>query len=100
MSHNFAAAPARLTAWRRLTNLRWERIDGAVVKWDQSTPYVNPANPRGLLWTAWEPDPSQQYLLRRSKRGKGFPRRWKTAAAAMREVDRIHPLESPKKSPD
>lgn len=81
---------------------RWERTDGAVVMWDQRSPYPNPENPTSKLWTAWEPDPSQKALSmergrpRRTTEGElaylSFPRRWKTAEAAMKAVDQEYPL--------
>jgi len=82
--------------------VRYTRSDGAVVKWDNSSPHPNPAEPTARMWTAWEPDPSQKALLmhrgrwRRAQDGTrvrlGFPRRWKTAQAAMDAVDREYPL--------
>jgi hypothetical protein len=81
---------------------RWERSDGAVVMWDQRSPWPNPINPRSRMWTAWEPNPSSRYLamergrVRRTMDGDltkpGFPRRWKTAKAAMMVVDQEYPL--------
>ena len=47
------------------------------------------------MWTGWEPDPSEKYLSRKSKRGLVYPRRWKSAEAAMREVDRLFPMQKP-----
>lgn len=54
------------------------------------------------MWTAWEPDPSQNYLKmergrpRRLQNGTlsrlSTPRRWKTAEAAMKAVDGDFPL--------
>jgi hypothetical protein len=94
--------------WRQVSGRRWERRDGAVVKWDDSSPYPNPEVAGSRLWTAWEPDPHQGALS--MSRGfqryapdarpghrywrPRFPRRWKTAAAAMRAVDREYPLAS------
>lgn len=77
--------------WKQTNWRRWTRSDGAAVLWDQRSPYPNPVNPASLMWTAWEPDPSERPLMRFSKRGHGYARRWKTAEAAMREVDRLHP---------
>lgn len=42
-------------------------------------------------WIAYEPDPSEKYLIRYSKHGMGWPRRWKSAKTAMRAVDREFP---------
>jgi hypothetical protein len=78
-------------AWTQTSWRRWDRHDGAAVKWDDSSPYPNSMNPRALMWTAFEPDPSEMYLKRTSKRGFSYPRRWKTAQAAMAEVDRLFP---------
>lgn len=82
---------------------RWRRSDGAVVRWDQSSPYPNPANPASRMWTAWEPDPSQGYVGkevgRPRKRTDGaivrltVPRRWKTPQAAMKFVDQEYPVK-------
>jgi hypothetical protein len=91
--------------WRELKRgYRWERSDGAVVMWDQRSPHPNPLNLRSRMWTAWEPDPSSLYLamsrgrFRKTHDGgrckPGFPRRWKTAKAAMQAVDREYPLPS------
>lgn len=66
------------------TTLRYRRSDGAVVKYSMG--------PRKLEWMAYEPDPSEDYLIRRSKSGLGWPRRWSSAKAAMRAVDREYPL--------
>jgi hypothetical protein len=89
--------------WQQVGSSRWQRIDGAIVKWDDSSPYPNPMNPRSRLYTAWEPDPSERALmmhrgrLRKDQKGHlyrfGFPRRWKTAEAAMKAVDKEFPLE-------
>ena len=84
------AGPPAPPLWTRSSWRRWTRLDGAVVLWDDRSPHPNPEIPTSLMWTAWEPDPSQQYLAR----GNGtftWPRRWKTAEAAMREVDRQFP---------
>jgi hypothetical protein len=83
--------------------VRWTRIDGAVVKYDESSPWPNPAQPSARMWTAWEPDPSERALSmcrgcwRRAQDGHrfklSFPRRWKTAETAMRAVDKEYPLQ-------
>jgi hypothetical protein len=78
--------------WMQENHRRWVRCDGAVVKYDESSPFPNPMNPRSRMFTAWEPDPSQDFLGQRSRRGIGWPRRWKTAQAAMRAVDRECPI--------
>ncbi len=48
------------------------------------------------MWTAWGPgfgpETNNDYLARGNRRFT-WPRRWKTAAAAMREVDRLYPLK-------
>ena len=77
--------------WREVNALRWERSDGAIVRWDDRSPYPNPERAGARMWTAWEPEPSNRYLGRKYGRW-GAPRRWKTPEAAMRVVDRLHPL--------
>lgn len=62
---------------------RFRRHDGAVVK--------HKMGPSKLEWIAFEPDPSEDYLIRYSKDGLGYPRRWGTAYAAMRALDREYP---------
>ena len=66
--------------------VRWTRADGAVVRlkrWNCPS-----------IWIAFEPW-GEECLGRRRRRGargsKGGPRRWKTAFAAMAEVDRLFP---------
>jgi hypothetical protein len=79
--------------WVQKTSRRWVRSDGAVVKWDDSSPHPNPERESSRMWTAWEPDPSPHYLA--TTRGTSlfiWQRRWKTAAAAMAAVDREYPL--------
>jgi hypothetical protein len=34
---------------------RWERSDGAVVRYDDRTPNSNPAKDSARMFTAWEP---------------------------------------------
>jgi hypothetical protein len=76
----------------------------AGAKWDDSSPHPNPALESARMWTAWEPDPSDKFLgmnrgrLRRNETDghlwrPGFPRRWKTAEAAIKAVDREYPLQ-------
>lgn len=66
------------------TSLRYRRKDGAVVKFSMG--------PSKMQWIAYEPDPSDAYLIRTNKRGIGWPRRWLTAKAAMEAVDREYPI--------
>lgn len=82
-------------AWRMVNENRYVRNDGAVVMWDQRSPYPNPENPESRLWTAWEPDPSERYIgMGRRGSRLTWPRRWKTAEAAMSAVDRLYPVQS------
>jgi hypothetical protein len=76
--------------WREKNWRRWERSDGAVVQWDQRSPHVRPWLPAARMWTAWEPDPSDNYLKMTNGR-LSWPRRFKTAQAAMRAVDKEFP---------
>lgn len=64
--------------------LRYTRSDGAVVKYQMG--------PRKLDWIAFEPNPSEDYLGRKNKRGLVWPRRWGSAEAAMRAVDQEYPF--------
>lgn len=93
------------THWKEtVRNYRWEREDGALVRYDDRTPHSSPIHPSARMFTAWEPNPSSAYLMmRRGKERKsqngdfskpGFPRRWKHPESAMREVDRLHPLQT------
>lgn len=80
-----------------MSRQRYERSDGAVVKWDDDTPYSNPINPTARMWTAWEPDPGESALMKRLRgrpRSVGVPRRFKTAIAAMKAVDKRWPEKS------
>ena len=69
----------------------WERPDGAYVWWDERTPWVNPSNPRCRLWVAFGPD--GRYLAKRRRSRFRTPRRWATAEAAARAVDRAWPCD-------
>ena len=75
---------------------RYVRTDGAVVKYDDSSPYPNPIKPSARMWTAWEPDPGQSYLKmsRRNSRGFTWPRRYRTPEAAMRAADKAWPVKN------
>ena len=76
-----------MTVWTATNNeCRFQRSDGAVVVFRQG--------PRKLHWIAYEPDPSEAYLIRYSKRGLGWPRRWGSAKAAMRTVDQEYPTNA------
>lgn len=82
-----------LPMWEKISDNRFVRIDNAVVMWDQRSPYPNPLNPNAKMWTAWEPGESDRALsythwhsLFRS------PRRYKTATAAMRAVNKEFPF--------
>ena len=64
--------------------LRYVRSDGAVVKYSMG--------PSKRTWIAYEPDPSEAYIATsRSGRGATWPRRWASAEAAMRAVDKLYP---------
>lgn len=81
--------------WQARDPRRFVRDDGALVKWDDDTPYSNPVNPNARMWTAWEPDPGERALtkrLRRRPHSAGVPRRFKTALAAMKAADKRWPL--------
>lgn len=72
---------------------RWRRDDGALVRWDDSSPNPNPENPLALMFTAWEPDPSEKAIYR-THRGSNLrsPRRWGNPEQAMLAIDRAFPL--------
>lgn len=90
-------------SWTQVNNNRWVRSDGAVVMWDQRSPWPNPVKESARMWTAWEPEPSQRYIeIRRGRYRKNmdgdfskpsFPRRWKTPKSAMKKVDELYPVE-------
>ena len=69
----------------------WRRDDGAIVKWDDSTPHPNPRRPSKLMLTGW--GPSGEPVLR-THRGKlsESPCRWGMLKRATQAVDRIFPL--------
>lgn len=81
--------------WRQISPHRYVRCDGAVVKWDEDTPYSNPANPNARMWTVWEPDPGTRFLGKkirgRQRSGSKVPRRYKTPEAAMAAADKAWP---------
>jgi hypothetical protein len=92
-----AAPEVAVGNWKQIYTFggreRWERTDGAVVRWDDSSPYPNPIKPSTKMYTAWEPDPSQRALSYDHWHSRfRSPRRWKTAKAAMAAVDREYPL--------
>lgn len=74
------------------SRLWYERTDGAYV-WESSDHYYsNPLNPRCRLWMAFGPD--QQYLFKAPITSPRChtPRKWQSAAAAMKALDREKPL--------
>ena len=74
---------------------RYVRTDGAVVKYDDDSPYPNPLLASARMWTAWEPE-SRPELPQddwRNARGFTWPRRYKTPEAAMRAADRAWPMK-------
>lgn len=96
-------------SWSNVHSLRWVRCDGAVVMWNHRSPWPNPAKDSARMWTAWEPEPSQNYIaVHRGRyrrcvdgvnRKPSFPRRFKTAEAAMKCVDQLHPVNLSTESP-
>lgn len=81
-----------MSQWREESPTRWVRTDGAVVCYNDRTPNLRPwkADHRG--WVAFGPGPDKfNYLKMRSKRGLAWPKRFKTAASAMKAVDAAHP---------
>lgn len=72
-------------------------MDGAYVLESKDTYYANPVNPRHLAWQAFTEVTGRNeggialYYTRKDSRFH-IPRRWKTAIAAMKAVDREHPL--------
>lgn len=78
--------------WTRKNERRYVRHDGAVVRYDDRTPYSNPNNASARMWTAWEPDPGERALsMGRYSSGFKWPRRFRTPEAAMRAVDKAWP---------
>ncbi|VVC05826.1 Uncharacterised protein [uncultured archaeon] len=87
--------------WVEVRKDRLERKDGAVVEWDDSSPYSFILNPRARFWVAYEPNPSTRAVsmergkIRKDEKGNPYrlrcPKRWKTAEAAMKAVDKIFP---------
>ncbi len=72
---------------------RYVRTDGAVARYDDRTPYSNPAVESARMWTVWEPDPGDRALLMGRRSSKFlWPRRFHTATAAMKAADRAWPL--------
>lgn len=80
-------------AWTQKSDSRWERADGAVVRdVGASSPESKPWLPGHRGWMAFGPGPDEHNYLSMpfGKRFRG-PRKWKTAEAAMRAVDREFP---------
>lgn len=73
-----------LAGWKKASECRYDRDDGAAVIWDDRTPYANPCLPNCRMWTVWEPDPGQGFLSMSNRRSRfRRPRRFKTPEAAM-----------------
>lgn len=95
-SHPTSDSSVVRNGWRMVHENRYVRVDGAVVMRDQRSPYPNPLNPKSLLWTAWEPDPSESAISKQHYHSAfRSPRRWKSPEAAMKAVDRLFPLGKP-----
>jgi len=80
--------------WSKKTSRRqlyWERSDGAYVWYDNKTPYPNLLNPNARFWAAY--GPNERYLRKEKRRTwMHIPRRWKTAEAAIKALDREVPI--------
>lgn len=94
---------AKQSGWREVSQRRYVRQDGAVVMWDDRSPHPNPVYSSARMWTAWKQPPHDYLHMSRGRLRKcadgsfarpGFPRRWNTAEAAMKAVDREYPLPS------
>lgn len=70
----------------------WIRTDGAIVRYDDRSPFPNPANPRAQMHTAWAPGREDLYISRTNGRFT-WPRRWKNPVEAMKAVDRKWPMK-------
>lgn len=70
---------------------RWDRADGAVVKYSKDYYWANPVKLGHRGWLAYGPEDEYAlgYTLRHSK--KKIHRRWKTAEAAMAYLDKAFP---------
>lgn len=72
----------------------WQRSDGAYVYKSRDEYYSNPLNPRCRMWTAFCSDRNADCLSRTVRRSRlRWPRKWQTAEAAMRALDREHPMK-------
>ena len=82
-----------INIWHQVNRDRYERADGAVVKYDLDSPYPNPENESARMWTAWEPNPSNRYLkvIRYGRQIRNWPKRWKIPENAMHAVDQLFP---------
>lgn len=70
---------------------RWDREDGAAVKYSLDYYWANPVKPGHRGWLAFGPQDEQPlfYTLRGSR--AKIHRRWKTAEAAMDYIDEAYP---------
>lgn len=91
-------APRTVDQWRQISDERWERLDGAVVKYDH-TVASNTARPwlpnhRGFM--AYGPGPEEFNALCFTRRNSPFHvrRKFKTARAAMAAVDQAFPPQA------
>lgn len=87
--------------WTKVDAERWERADGAVVKFDRSTQWLTsqPYLPRHRAWIGYGPGELQTNFLgyhpKRRKRGGRSPNRsmvkFRSAEAAMEAVNKAYP---------
>jgi hypothetical protein len=71
---------------------RWDREDGAAVKYSLDYYWANPVKPGHRGWIAFGPkDDHALFYTLRGSRAK-IHRRWKTAQAAMAYIDEMYPV--------
>lgn len=74
------------------TRERWDRVDNACVINSPDTYYSNPMNPRHRPWIAFPHDKDTYFGFFRKNSIFRFPRRFKTAEAAIKFVDKEDPF--------
>lgn len=83
-----------MNRWKQINNDRWERSDNAIVSYDEraNTMYAKPWSPHHRGWLAYSPV-DEYPISYETKKGFKVPKKYKTAASAIKAIERLFPFK-------